>query len=421
MNPDIIKNLRFNYVVNVADGAFFGLALGFASFVTIIPLFVSTLTRSPILIGLIPAIHTVGWQLPQVFIANRVSRQSRYKPMLLIISTQERLPFLGLALVAFISPRIGPQAALLLTFFLLIWQALGGGFTATPWQSMIAKIMPPDRRGTFYGIQSAAANLLATGSAVAAGYILTRVDSPLDFSVCFLLASIAMLLSWLALSGTREPATPLTTLPDSSLAFSRRLAAILKRDNNFRWFLAVRMLSQFGMLGFSFYTVYAVTVLGMSELTVGVMTAVLLGVQIIANPLMGWLGDRYSHRLVMLSGLLAASLSGLLAWYAPHPNWFYLVFFLAGIANVAVWTIGLAMVLEFGTEPERPAYIGLANTLIAPATILAPLLGGVLAELGGYPAAFIATSVGGLFAAFLLYRLVRDPRVKLHAGTGAVI
>ena len=421
MNPDILKNLRFNYVVNVADGAFFGLALGFASFVTIIPLFVSTLTRSPILIGLIPAIHTVGWQLPQVFIANRVSRQSRYKPMLLIISTQERLPFLGLALVAFLSPSIGPQAALLLTFVLLIWQALGGGFTATPWQSMIAKIMPPDRRGTFYGIQSAAANLLATGSAVAAGYILTRVDSPLDFSVCFLLASIAMLLSWLALSGTREPATPLTTLPDSSLAFSRRLAAILKRDNNFRWFLAVRMLSQFGMLGFSFYTVYAVTVLGMSELTVGVMTAVLLGVQIIANPLMGWLGDRYSHRLVMLSGLLAASLSGLLAWYAPHPNWFYLVFFLAGIANVAVWTIGLAMILEFGTEPERPAYIGLANTLIAPATILAPLLGGVLAESGGYPAAFIASSVGGLFSAFLLFKLVRDPRVKLHAGTGAVI
>ena len=133
MNPDILKNLRFNYVVNVADGAFFGLALGFASFVTIIPLFVSTLTRSPILIGLIPAIHTVGWQLPQVFIANRVSRQSRYKPMLLIISTQERLPFLGLALVAFISPSIGPQAALLLTFVLLIWQALGGGFTATFW------------------------------------------------------------------------------------------------------------------------------------------------------------------------------------------------------------------------------------------------------------------------------------------------
>ncbi len=421
MNPDILKNLRFNYVVNVTDGAFFGLALGFASFVTIIPLFVSTMTSSPILIGLIPALHTVGWQLPQVFIANRVSRQSRYKPMLLLISTQERLPFLALALVAVISPRIGPKAALLLTFIVLIWQALGGGFSATPWQSLIGKIIPSDRRGTFYGVQSAAASLLATGSAVAAGYILTRVDSPLDFSICFLLASIAMFISWLALAGTREPITPPAHLPDSSLAYSRKLAAILKRDKNFRWFLAVRMLSQFALLGFSFYTVYAVTILGMSELTVGVMTAVLLGAQIIANPLMGWLGDRYSHRLVMITGLFAASLSGLLAWYAPHPNWFYLVFFLAGIANVAVWTIGLAMVLEFGTEPERPAYIGLSNTLIAPATILAPLLGGLLAKSGGYPAAFIASSVGGLFSAFLLYALVRDPRFHPHSGTGAAI
>lgn len=421
MNSEVQKNLRHNYIVNITDGAFFGLALGFASFVTIIPLYVSTMTRSPLLIGLIPAIHNVGWQLPQLFIANRVSQQRRYKPMLLLISTQERLPFLALALLALISPRLTSQTALLLTFILLIWQALGGGFTATPWQSMIAKIMPPDRRGTFYGIQSAAANLLATGSAVAAGIILTGFDTPVDFAICFLLASIAMLFSWLALAGTREPESPPVTLPDSTLPFSQRLIAILKRDKNFRWFLAVRMFSQFALMGFSFYTVYAVTVLGMSEMTVGVMTGILLGAQILANPLMGWLGDRYSHRLVMLGGLLAASLSGLLAWFAPHPNWFFLVFLLAGIANVAVWTIGLAMVLDFGSLPERPAYIGLANTLIAPATILAPLLGGLLANSWGYPAAFIAASAGGFLSAVLLQRRVRDPRIHLNAETGALI
>ncbi len=421
MKQETLKNLRYNYILNVTDGAFFGLALGFASFVTIIPLFVSTLTSSPILIGLIPALHSVGWQLPQVFIANRVSRQSRYKPMVLVISTQERLPFLILALLALVSPRLSPQVTLLLTFLVLIWQALGGGFAATPWQSMIAKIMPPDRRGTFYGIQSAAANLLATGSAVAAGYILTRLDTPLDYALCFLLASIAMLVSWLFLAGTREPETPSPNLPESGLSFSRKLVSILRRDRNFRWFLAVRMLSQFAVMGFSFYTVYAVTILGMSELTVGLMTGALMGAQIIANPLMGWLGDRYSHRMVMTGGLLAASLSGLLAWFAPQPNWFYLVFLLAGIANVALWTIGLAMILEFGSAPERPAYIGLANTLIAPATILAPLLGGLLAQAGGYPAAFIAAAAGGIISAYFLHSRVLDPHSRMNQDQGATI
>lgn len=408
-HPDILTNLRHNYFFNVLDGAFFGLALGFASFVTIIPLFVSTLTDSPLLIGLIPAIHNMGWQLPQLIIANRVSQQSRYKPMILMLTLQERLPFLVLALIAWLIPVIGARTALVFTFLLLIWQGLGSGFTANPWQSMIAKIMPPDRRGTFYGVQSAAANLLASLSAIAAGYLLNTFDSPLDFTVCFLLTSLAMGISWLSLAQTREPETPPATPPMGQKEFWRKLSAILKRDVNFRWFLTVRMLSQFALMGFAFYTVYAVQILGMNEFTVGILTSVLMGTQIIANPIMGWIGDRWSHCSLMAIGALAASLSGILAWLAPNPYWFFPVFILAGIASVSVWTVGLAMILNFGEEHERPVYIGLANTLIAPATIIAPLLGGWLAQRSGYPAAFIFSAIAGVATAIVLYGFVRDP------------
>lgn len=408
-HPEIITNLRHNYIYNILDGAFFGLALGFASFVTVIPLFVSTLTTSAVLIGLIPAIHNMGWQLPQLIIANRVSQQSRYKPMVLMITLQERLPFLILGLIAWLVPVIGSKTALTLTFILLIWQGLGGGFTANPWQSMIAKIMPPDRRGTFYGIQSAAANLLASLSAIAAGYILNVLDSPVDFAICFLLAFAAMAISWLALAQTREPETPPTTPPISQKEFWRKLRSILKEDHNFRWFLTVRMLSQFALMGFAFYTVYAVQILGMNEVTVGVLTSVLLATQIIVNPLMGWIGDRWSHRALMAIGALSATLSGILAWLAPSPIWFYPVFILAGIANVSVWTVGLAMILNFGKETDRPAYIGLANTLIAPASILAPLFGGWLAQGAGYPAAFITSAIAGVVTALILYIFVHDP------------
>jgi len=122
------KTYRFNFIVNLLDGGFFGSALGFASFITVIPLFVDTMTDSAILIGLIPAIHSVGWQLPQLFTANRVARLRRYKPMVLLMSINERLPFFGLALVAWFMPSLGPRIALWMTFGLLVWQGLGGGF-----------------------------------------------------------------------------------------------------------------------------------------------------------------------------------------------------------------------------------------------------------------------------------------------------
>ncbi len=408
LDQSLHSALRRNLVVNLVDGGFFGFGIGFASFSTIIPLFVSSMTDSAVLIGLIPALHNVGWQLPQLFTARRVASQSRFKPMVLRLTIHERLPFLGLALVAWFTPIIGMKTALLLTFLMLIWQGFGGGMAANPWQSLIGKIIPPDGRGTFFGAQSAGANLLASISAILAGLILQRLASPQDFSLNFLLCFTAMIVSWFFLAMTIEPAHRPSS--ESQRAnFWNDLKLILKEDRNFIWFLSTRMLSQLAIIGFAFYTVYAVKTLGMSDFSVGVITSVLLATQIVANPLMGWLGDRWSHRWVIIGGIIASILSALLAWFAPTAAWFFPVFILAGIANVAIWTINMAMIQEFGDESQRPTYIGLANTLIAPFTILAPFIGGWLASLHGYPAAFLASAIFGLITVAVMLWKVKDP------------
>jgi MFS family permease len=414
MDTEINRDLRYNFAINVMDGAFFGLALGFASFVTVLPLFVSTMTDSAILIGLIPAIHSMGWQLPQLFTARQVTRLSRYKPTVILVTIHERLPFLGLAAVAWFIPVLRRDVALWLTFGLLTWQGLGGGFAATAWQSMIGKIIPAKRRGIFFGSQAAAANLFASGSAVLAGILLERLDSPLDSTICFLLASVSMAVSWVFLAKTREPDRPPVDTNETRSDFWSSVGAILQRDVNFRWFLVARALSPMATVAFAFYTIYAVRHHGMSEGTAGLVTGVYAVTQTAANPILGWVGDRWSHRTVIEVGALAAAASASLAWLAPDMTWFYLVFILAGIANIGFWAIGLALTLEFGTEAERPAYIGLANTLVAPSTILAPLLGGWLADSAGYPAAFLASAVSGLLTALILHVIVQDPRHAPH-------
>lgn len=56
---------------------------------------------------------------------------------------------MGLALVALSMGGLSKSTALALTFGLLIWQGLGAGMTANPWQNMIGKIIPSHIRGTF--------------------------------------------------------------------------------------------------------------------------------------------------------------------------------------------------------------------------------------------------------------------------------
>jgi MFS family permease len=415
LEQSVRKHLRFNLAVNLLDGGFFGLGWGFGSIGTILPLFVSRMTSSALLIGLIPAIHAVGWQLPQLFMANSVARLRRYKPMVMLITIHERVPYLGLALVALFVGTLGNQLALVLTFAMLIWQGLGAGFTANAWQSMLAKIIPSDWRGTFFGAQAALANVLMSLAAIAAGYILVRVHIPFNFALCFALTAAGMVLSYIALGLTREPVDDEKNIPEHQPSPWKGGLEILRRDKNFTAYLIIRLLSQFATMGFAFYIVYGLRRFGMSDLTAGFLTAALTITQTVANAVMGWLGDRFGHRAMLIAGSVAVTLSSLMAWGAPSISWLYPVFILSGLANVAYWTIGMAITMEFGSEETRPTYIGLSNTLVAPFSIIAPLVGGLIAQKADFQATFLVSGIGGLVIAVLLFWLVHDPRPRIKA------
>lgn len=407
---ELNKYLKYNFTVNILDGSFFGLGIGFASFATVIPLFVSNLTDSATLIGLIPAVHNVGWQLPQLLTAKSVSRMQKFKPATIFWTIQERIPFLGLAFVALFMDGLTKSAALAITFALLVWQGLGAGMTANPWQNMIGKIIPSHIRGTFFGLQSGAANLLGGLSALAAGFILEQKGFPDGYTLTFFAASASMLISFIAINSTREPAHIIEPLPTDQISFWGNVRQIMREDHGFRWFVISRFFFQFGTMAAAFYTVYAVKHLGMNAVTAGAMTSVLFIVQVASNIGFGWLADRLGHLPVLRLGALSAVLAALLAWLAPSAGWFFGVMIFAGMANSVFWTIGIVVTLEFCSDQSRPTYVGLANTLIAPSTILAPLIGGWIADGFSFKHTFAVSTVFALIALVVLLKFVKIPR-----------
>ncbi|HEX7555064.1 MAG TPA: MFS transporter [Leptolinea sp.] len=413
MAEEVQENLKHNAIVNISDGSFFGFGLGFSSFYTVIPLFVATMTNSAILIGLIPAIHNVGWQLPQLFTAHKISRIPRFKPFVIFMTIQERIPFLGLAIVAMLVPIIGTTASLIATFVLLIWQGLGGGLTANAWQNMISKIIPSDNLATFFGIQSAGSNLFASVGAVAAGFILENMAAPANFAICFSATFFLMAISYIFITLTREPARIVQVIDESKAVFWQKVFVILKKDVPFRWFIISRNAFQFGMMSQAFFIIYAIKVHHLSLEAAGVMTGLLFMTQVAANPLLGWISDKWSRSIVLEGGALAIGAASLLAWWAPSAGWFYLVIILSGLASTAFWTIGIAISLEFGTDEERPTYVGLSNTLIAPSTILAPLIGGWLADVSGFSVTFLTGAVCAVLCVITMHLFVNDPGKKV--------
>jgi len=404
------KHLRYNVIANLLDGGFFGFALGFASFSTIIPLFVTNLTDSAILIGLAPAIHTIGWQLPQLFNAGQISRARKIKPIVMRNTLHERFPFLLLAIIAFLIPAIGKEWALFITFIALIWQGLGGGFTANPWTSFISKIIPAESRGTFFGMQGGLVNLMVSISAIGAGYLLETVPYPVNYGYSFLIACVALAVSYIAIARSREPSDNEKVIPAEQTSIWSDAKTVLLKDTNFNWFLLVRALSQFASMGFGFYILLGLRRFGMDTITAGFLTAAVTLTQTFANAGMGWLGDRIGHRKILIFGAIAGVISISIAWYAPSIKWLYPAFIISGFANVAVWTISIAFTVDFGSESERPTYIGLSNTLITPATVLAPIIGGWLVDKFDFEPMFTISAVIGVVIVFILIFVVNDPR-----------
>jgi MFS family permease len=192
--------------------------------------------------------------------------------------------------------------------------------------------------------------------------------------------------------------------------FYRNLRKILREDRDFRWYIVARTLTQFATMGFAFYTIYAVQEFGMDERLVGILTGLLLFTEVIMNPIMGWIGDRRGHLITLKLGIAATVASALLVWGARSVAWFFPAFMLASIANIGAWIVPLAMTLEFGPESQRPTYIGLANTLVAPSTFLAPLLAGWLIDKTNFQVAFLVSALAGIATLAVTMIGVTDPR-----------
>jgi MFS family permease len=403
------RNYRWNLAVNFLDGTLFFFGMSFISSSTIAPLFVSKLTDSALAIGLLAALTQAGWYLPQVFTANFVERLPRRKPVVVKLGlVLERFP-VWLLVVAALLAATAPGLALGIFFLGTAWRTLGAGVVATAWQDLIARCFPVERRGRFLGITTFAGTAMGAAGAALSTWLLETLPFSTNFVYIFAIAAASLSGAWIFLAQTREPLHPVDGVRQSNLTFLAKLPGILRRDHNFRRFLAARLLMTFGNLGTGFVTVSAIYRWQVADAVVGLYTALFLIGQMVGNLAFGFLADRHGHKLCLEVGALSACLAFGLAWFAPSPEWIYVVFFLMGINLGAILVSGILVALEFSEPQRRPTYAGMTNTSVGIVGMAAPLLGAWLAAVD-YGWLFATGAAVNLCALVAMRWWVREPR-----------
>jgi len=152
---------RRNFIHFLADNILFSVAMGILGTTTLIPDFVRRLTDSEILIGLSGNIFTIGFTLPQLFIARHIVRHAHKKwwfvgpniPVRFVI-----LLFAGLII------WLGPERSglILLAFFICYGiAAFGDGLVGVPWTDLVGSSLDNRWRARMLGLAAAISGILS--------------------------------------------------------------------------------------------------------------------------------------------------------------------------------------------------------------------------------------------------------------------
>jgi MFS family permease len=308
---------------------------------------------------------------------------------------------------------------LVLFFALIMIHTLAGGFTFPPWLDLVARSVPDNWRGRFFGLSSGLGSFLGIGGAAIATLILSSssIGYPNNFALCFTLTFGVMVASFLCLALAREPRRILYR-PEQQVqrkaageSGPRGWLRIVRQDRGFRMFLIASAVTGSAGMAIGLYAVAAKTTAHLTDAQVSIQNNVLALASALAYFVMGPLGDRYGHRRLLEISALVTGAAAWLAFFAHSQLLFIGVFLLTGLGLSALFVAQLSFVVEFGTPETRPTYIALAAVAYAPFATFTPILGGWLADHVGYGPPFALAGLLGMVGLFLLHRFVPDPRI----------
>jgi MFS family permease len=398
------RHFKRNFLLGVSNGVLFHFAWAFTNTSTILPLFISRLTPSEILIGLASTLEALGWFLPQIAVAAMTLHRTEQLPVYVKAAFLRGGSFLLFAVMIFILGEENPSYLLMTFFFLFSLYSLGGGMAGVSFTDIVGKTIPEEKRGSFFG----ARKLVGGGLAALGGLLIQRIlglyDFPHNFGVLFLIASALIILALVSTCLVKE--TPTTMRPEKKSVRENLLLGfrIAKGDRNFRRFLYTRIAIGCYVMGLPFYIIYGKEFLSLPASMAGLLLTIQMVGYLSSNLLWGYLSNRSNNRLVLVLSALFSGICPVLVLSDMAfgiPFWAYAsIFFFLG-ATIAGLDLGyMNYLLEIAPEQRRPIYVGFLNTVVGP-TLFLSAVGGLIVQLFSFGALYVLLLLISFFSFFL--------------------
>lgn len=409
----------------MVDGAFFNLGSSFIEGNTVLPTYVSTLTSSPLLIGLVSSVRVFGYLGPQILVAGYIQRLSRKKPFMMATGHTMRTAAAGMALSALLAGS-DKSLALVIFYVYLVLMAFADGFSGLPWMDLFARTIPADTRSGLLGNMQALGGISAFAAGFLTRYLLSmETRYPLNYAIVMGLGALGLYGSLAAMHFLKEPPArePDRIVPMAE--YLRRLPEAWGVNPLFRKLMLVRVLLGGLYLALPFFAIHAQQDFGFPAATVGLFVSAQMVGNIVGGPLWGFLGDKkgavWVVRLVavMVFGTGCLALTARAAFFHGLTATAYVIYFLIylslGGVYGGIWIGFTNYTLDIAEESVRATLLGLLNTIAAPLTLLTMAGGWILARTG-YAALFTLEASVGLVGCIAAWRMPDSREYRCAEG-----
>ena len=401
-----LRHLRRNSTVLFIHGLLGQTGFRLLQAPTFLPTYINLLTGSSFAVGLARAAQSCGMFLSPLFGTGMVERRQRLLRLTFTFGSVMRLQILVLALIALFAPKV---LALWLVWPALLAWGLASGLQALTFNVLLAKTIPTQSRGRIMGARNLGSSLVLLVVAAVAGTLLDRMGFPRGYGAAFLLAFALTTVGLLSMLWLREPPAREVRSGVSWRERLREIPRLLSSDRAFSGFLRARLLATAARGALPFYILTLGQKVELTGTQIAGFTIAFTLAQGVAGLTWGVLADRRGFRNVFILALLSWIAGGVAVAGWNRVEVGYLVFIAIGAGLAGLMLAGQNMVLEFGTEMERPMLIATSNTLSEAVGMLGFMGAGVLAELTSPQIAVLSATALQVLAVSLLMG-IDDPR-----------
>ena len=403
------RNLTRNFFAHLVHGMLGQTGFRFINAPTFIPAYLLMLSGgSNLIVGLALSLQGFGQMLTPMVGANLISHRRRVLPIGFLVGAAMRLCVLLMGVAGLL---LGEQGTLIAIICLMGLFGVFEGMQGVVFNFLMSKVIPVSKRGRLTGLRNFLAGITSAAVAYLGGtYLIGEESSVTGYSLTFLLAFVLTTIGLISLVAVREPQPPTVRRQVSLWEQLKEVPALMQNDRAFTRYFVARAIATMGRMAMPFYILYAGNSIGLSGVTLGIITFSFAMAGTVSNLIWGAIADARGFRLVFILSIMLWVVASAMLLVAPTFSMAVVVFAGIGAASQGFENSSRSIVLEFGDRDNRPARIAIANTVAQVAGSVGPLLGGAMATWYGYESVFIAAIFFLVVGAALVYFYVPEPR-----------